>query len=863
MIKNDRVTGMRFILCFVFLIYCDGLIRSSQMSKTSVQIIEISFIRKNPLHSETISNRPSSSLPASNQNGERNSVLRNDDHSVSEGNNVKVRRDLETLQQQDQNKQHKSRNVRHESPTDKNMFIDRLQQALDENKLRSFAKILKSLAMEGGNSDCLSQLVPLLEKVIIKDLDSTETSDFIWALGKLNLVVQNSVHKPILTNLMNRFCEHEEMSSREVTTSLVGFSKLRFRWNYLSEDNRADIILAVSRVASTLNDREVGNLLHSLSKLAVPWSAFPRPVQNDLLESFIRVSKLLVSQQGSMAVYSLGLMGLNLENVTPAVRDHIFVVALSVLEESKVHVHQTVTQQVSNVIYGLAKMGVKYRNLPPNVSKSIDDGILNAMGYMNEQEISNSVYSLGIMGARWPELSPDVRDMIRSTLVIRFNKMITQGVSNIMYGMGLMGIDWHSMGNDFTDAASSAFVSSFSVDRRRSVNMGGSAQAVANVIYSLGVSGATWEELPVKVRTALMDGLVEWGPELTSQELSNLVYGLGLMRANYDSLPPQAIEALDVHYDRMKLIMNEQEVCSTLHGFAKMSAKWDDISDSMRRSMLVSIASLLSVGSLCLACSVYSLGMLGATWDRLPNKIRESFQESANARRMQDQTISNVVYGLSLLKTSWATIEDEFREVLLDNLAQSDAFKGDVSQHISNTLWGLAKMDASWGLVPSANLEDALNRVADQLSPQETSNALYGLAVLDTPWNSLSIETHRTLHSALTRTILTMTNQETANVMYSLALMTYDAPYGRFPPPKSISDPQISGLSDAQMSMNYLWDIHRMVIENFKDIDKDVYSKENYDQYGMYYEMMRVAPGGNELVFDILGTIPRPTGIYM
>lgn len=176
-------------------------------------------------------------------------------------------------------------------------------------------------------------------------------------------------------------------------TYQVGFSKLRFRWGYITEENRVDIISAVGHVASTLNDREVGNLLHSLSKLGVPWSVFPKPVQNNLLESFIRVSKLLVSQQGSMAVYSLGLMGVTLDYVTPAVRDHIFVVALSVLEESKVHVHPSVTQQVSNVIYGLAKMGVKYKSLPPYVSAGIEDGILNTMTSMNEQEISNTIYS--------------------------------------------------------------------------------------------------------------------------------------------------------------------------------------------------------------------------------------------------------------------------------------------------------------------------------------------------------------------------------------------------------------------------------------------------------------------------------------
>lgn len=152
-------------------------------------------------------------------------------------------------------------------------------------------------------------------------------------------------------------------------------------------------MLAVGQVASGLNDREVGNLLHSLSKLAVPWSALPVTAQNDLLQSFIRVSKLLVSQQGSMAVYSLGLMGVTLDNVNPAVRDHIFVVAMSVLEESKVHVVRSITQQVSNVIYGLAKMGARYKSLPPNVSIGIQDGIMNTMASMNEQEISNTIYS--------------------------------------------------------------------------------------------------------------------------------------------------------------------------------------------------------------------------------------------------------------------------------------------------------------------------------------------------------------------------------------------------------------------------------------------------------------------------------------
>ena len=76
--------------------------------------------------------------------------------------------------------------------------------------------------------------------------------------------------------------------------------------------------------------------------------------------------------------------------------------------------------------------------------------------------------------------------------------------------------------------------------------------------------------------------------------------------------------------------------------------------------------------------------MLGATWDRLPLRIRESMMTSAGQRHMQDQTISNVIYGLSMLKASWATLEPEFREVLLKNLAAEDAFLADISQVLSH-----------------------------------------------------------------------------------------------------------------------------------------------------------------------------------
>ena len=95
--------------------------------------------------------------------------------------------------------------------------------------------------------------------------------------------------------------------------------------------------------------------------------------------------------------------------------------------------------------------------------------------------------------------------------------------------------------------------------------------------------------------------------------------------------------------------------------------------------------------------------------------------------------------------------------------------------------------------------------------------------------------------------------------MYSLALMTYDAPYGITPPFIKTR----AQLKDHQTSMEALWHIHRLVLENFKDINPADYNKENYDQYGMFFEMMRVIPDGNDLVMNVLGKIPRTTGTIL
>lgn len=307
-----------------------------------------------------------------------------------------------------------------------------LRHALSTQKYQMFVRIMKNFAfgIDRGESEGTSNPIRTKAGVDMLTLINEELDNFdantvtesLWSIGKVGYRLSTPLEREVTMRLLNRLClcqeQGDELTSRQVTTSIGGLAKLGLKWNFVPKQTKDDLVKMVGYTATSLNDREVSNLLHSLSKMLTPWSAFPRQVQAGLLESFVRESQHLVSQQGSMSIYSLGLMGLQIDGCTPAIRDRIYVVALNVLrEDSKNAVtaksqqqKRYACQQVSNVIYGLAKAGARYQSLPPHVKKTLEDAVLQSLALMNEQEVSNTVYSHGIMGASWEkDMTPEMQ----------------------------------------------------------------------------------------------------------------------------------------------------------------------------------------------------------------------------------------------------------------------------------------------------------------------------------------------------------------------------------------------------------------------------------------------------------------------
>jgi len=728
-------------------------------------------------------------------------------------------------------------------------FLHSVHMAAQELDVEQFHTKLKSFAYHNTGVDFSADLFPIMirlkDEYGLENIGATAISDWLWALPRVGLKIGNPQHRALTMELVHRFVGINGLTPRQVTTSLGGLARMRFKWSQLPEQMRTDIVTALDLVAINFNDREIGNCLHSLSKLQIPWTSLPPSVRSALLEVFVRESAALISQQGSMAIYSLGMMGLDITSTPQAIQDHIYLVGSTVVQEASHNRRRTVAQQVTNVVYGFAKMACKWPTIPPHVQRGITDAILSLHQSLNEQEVANLLYSLGLVECKWENLDPEVQHVLLDTTAERFPRMIAQGLSCSIYGLALMGAKWCDFPPSLCSAAAEGihhmFEDNFGASKGalNHARAAETSQGVANIVYSLGLLGASWSELPPAISGGLTQGLIRWAPELTSQELSNAIYGLGMLKAQYEDLSFEMRDALVSCLSRIMTSMNDQEVCSTLHGYAKMGATWETLPHAQQKAIYVAIASLARVGELCLACSLYSLGMMGAQWDKIPHRIQHIFMRTAAREELRDQTISNVVYGLSLLKTSWASLDDSFRSVITDSLGRERAFGSDVPQHISNSIWGLAKMDAAWSEVPGEAIMRAFVRCHDRFAPQEVSNSLYGLAVMDTAWSDLQVTSQVALASALKHTAPDMTPQEVANVMYSLAIMTFDAAY--------------KPLEDTSPAAQALWGIHRTAVGAFTRIPASTYEKENFDQFAMYFELLGVIPGGRALLKSVTG----------
>ena len=225
--------------------------------------------------------------------------------------------------------------------------------------VRKFSSTMKTTAYKNGlRIDHSNVIQPIVEDFLSQikshslEVTASDLSDWLWSLPRVGFRLRNKTHLELYLSILNLFCAFENVTPRQLTTSLGGLSRMRLRWSSQSNYIKTAILKALDETALLFNDREVGNVLHSLQALQVSWSLDLTPsIRQKLLTTFANNAPLLVSQQGSMAIYGLGIMGCLLDQLEPQTQQKIFEVAVIVTRESNEESSREVAQQVVLTVF--------------------------------------------------------------------------------------------------------------------------------------------------------------------------------------------------------------------------------------------------------------------------------------------------------------------------------------------------------------------------------------------------------------------------------------------------------------------------------------------------------------------------------
>lgn len=111
-----------------------------------------------------------------------------------------------------------------------------LRNSYNKKDINEFSSYLKQIAVYTHEyNDLSSTLYPMLSEMIKCKLLATNIVDWIWSLPKIGFNIRNYQHKQFIEVLLRKLVfEYDELSSRQVTTSLSGISKLNFKWNNIA-----------------------------------------------------------------------------------------------------------------------------------------------------------------------------------------------------------------------------------------------------------------------------------------------------------------------------------------------------------------------------------------------------------------------------------------------------------------------------------------------------------------------------------------------------------------------------------------------------------------------------------------------------
>jgi len=426
-------------------------------------------------------------------------------------------------------------------------------------------------------------------------------------------------------------------------------------------------------------------------------------------------------------------------------------------------ISQLTSYDIVSVIVGMARMQAQWSDVCNDKAQSISYRLSTLMNDMDDRAVGDAVWALGSMGARFSDFPKPLQSNILQALEREGGKLNSYALSSALWALAKMGAKWYYFSGNLQER----FLS-------RGLELGPlmSPQQSSKLIWALGTTGATHETYPDYL---LEFHLVNVGKIKKSQigfavSASQTLTGLAKTGINWDKISPTMKAALWEQLFRVCQSTNERGVANAIWAMGTIGAPVSAQPEVVRDAMLSAASSVMTGCSAWALCNiVWGLAKMQLDWNMFPRPFKDALM--FNVRRLEKEMnsvdVGILVWSLGALDTPLDTLSMEFVEALL--LATLRNLEGMRAQELSRTIWGLSGSGLDWDSIPAPlrwNINVALRRVEDDLSPQDIANCAYGLALLAFDSQTPEDAAFRGAHEVLLNTI-----KKTQRTKESVSLM--------------------------------------------------------------------------------------------
>lgn len=403
------------------------------------------------------------------------------------------------------------------------------------------------------------------------------------------------------------------------------------------------------------------------------------------------------------------------------------------------------------------------------------ESLSNSCESLNASEISSLLIGLAKFEFSWEDISGCKN--IEKHLASVIYEMDERSLGDLFWALGTMNAKY----SIFSSQMRSSLLQKF-----ETIGWKLNVYAHTTALWAIAKMGFKWNQFSVSLSRSILDKTYAYGQDISPHQASKVIWALGRLGCTFIKLHSNMLQVYLEKICKIKnLGLNSNCVLTftrTLIGIAKLKVDWTKLSIGVRSHIwqLAIVVFNFSLDRKSISSTIWALGSIGASVHELSQvtttsicKGIESALSSCNA-----WSLCNIVWGLSKISFEWSDFPQSLQDSLQMNIARLTPSMNAID--VSILSWSFGAMHVPLQTFPNYVLVAFYKAVLTQMpfmKPEELSRLIWGLSGSGISWDGIPAPIQWNINSALRREGDQMSPQDIANCAYGFALLAFDTQY--------------------------------------------------------------------------------------